>query len=156
MIIAPQITFHNLEPSPEIEAIVLREAGRLERYFSRITSCRVMIEGPGRRHGMYRIRIDMGVPGQELVVEHNPTLHQTLQAAEALKKTKASEPNRQRRDVGLAIHEAFHEARRRLQDYARRMRGETKRHENALVGSVEETGAAPMNPPVRQRRAKTS
>ncbi|HVV44416.1 MAG TPA: HPF/RaiA family ribosome-associated protein [Bryobacteraceae bacterium] len=156
MIIAPQITFHNMEPSAEIEAMVLREAARLERYFSRITSCRVMVEGPGRRHGMFRIRIDMGVPGQELVIEHNPTLHGALQAAEAEKKTKAAEPNRQRRDVRLAIHEAFHEARRRLQDYARRMRGQTKQHESTLVGSAEETGVAPLNPPVRQRRGTVS
>lgn len=136
MIIAPQITFHNMEPSSEIEAMVLKEASQLERYFSRITSCRVLIEGPGRQHGTYRIRIDMCVPGEELVVEHNPTLHQTLQAAEATKKTKASEPNRQRRDVRLAIHEAFHEVRRRLQDYVRRMRGQTKQHEGLSSGTV--------------------
>lgn len=138
MTLAPQITFRNMESSPKLEAAVLREASQLDRFFPRIMSCRVAIEGPRREEfgGLYRVRIDLGVPGEELVVEQNPTLHKTLQTREAMHKTKEDEPHRERRDPQRAIHEAFHEMRRRLQDYARRKRGDTKQHEARSVGNV--------------------
>lgn len=138
MTLAPQIAFRNMEASPKLEEAVLREASRLERFFPRIMSCRVAIEGPRREEfgGLYRVRIDLGVPGEELLVEHNPTLHETLRAEEAVHKTKEDEPHRERRDPQRAVHEAFHEMRRRLQDYARRMRGDTKQHERLPVGHV--------------------
>jgi len=79
-----------METAPELEAAVLKEAGGLDRFFNRIMSCRVVIEGPRRQEygGLYNVRIDLGVPGEELVVEHNPTLHTGLQATEAMRKTK--------------------------------------------------------------------
>jgi len=138
MTLAPQITFRNMESSPKLEEAVLKEASRLDRFFPRIMSCRVAIEGPRREEfgGLYRVRIDLGVPGEELVVEQNPTLHKTLQGREAMRKTKEDEPHRERRDPQRAIHEAFHEMRRRLQDYVRRMRGDTKQHEGLPLGTV--------------------
>ena len=138
MTLAPQITFRNMDTAPEIEAAVLKEAGGLERFFPRIMSCRVAIEGPRRQEygGLFNIRIDLGVPGEELVVERNPSLHTTLQNVEATGKTKESEPRRERRDELRAIHEAFHEMRRRLQDYARRMRGPMKQRARLPVGKV--------------------
>jgi cold shock CspA family protein len=138
MALAPQITFRNMESSSRLEEAVLREATRLERFFPRTVSCRVAIEGPPRAEfgGLYRVRIELGVPGEELVVEHIRTLHKTLRAEEAVHVTKGSEPDRGRRDAQLAVREAFHEMRRRLQDYARRMRGDTKRHERWPKGHV--------------------
>ena len=138
MTVAPQVTFRNMETAPELEAAVQKEASGLDRFFKRIVSCRVVIEGPRREEygGLYKVRIDLGVPGEELVVEHNPTLHSGLQELEATRKTKQSEPHRERRDARLAIHEAFHEMRRRLQDYARRMRGQTKVHGGLALGKV--------------------
>jgi cold shock CspA family protein len=138
MRLAPQITFLNMDTASELEAAVLKEAGGLERFFPRIMSCRVAIEGPRRQEygGLFNIRIDLGVPGEELVVEHNPSLHTTLRNVEAVRTTKESEPRRERRDARRAIHEAFHEMRRRLQDYAHRIRGETKQHERLPVGKV--------------------
>jgi len=133
-----QIAFRNMDTAPELEAAVQKEASGLDRFFNRIMSCRVVIEGPRRQEygGLYNIRIDLGVPGEELVVEHNPTLHTGLQGLEAMRKTKQSEPHRERRDARRAIHEAFKEMRRQLQDYARRMRGQAKQHEGMLVGTV--------------------
>src|SRR5271165_523556 len=134
----PQITFHNMDSVPELEEAVRKESTGLARFFNRIVSCRVVIEGPPRQEygGLYNIRIDLGVPGEELVVEHNPTLHTDLQELEAMRETKQFEPNRERRDVHRAIHEAFREMRRQLKDYARRMRGETKQHEGLSPGTV--------------------
>lgn len=138
MTLAPQIAFRNMNAVPELEAAVQKEAIGLDRYFDRIVNCRVVIEGPRRQEygGLYNIRVNLGVPGDELVVEHNPTLHSRLKESETARKTRQSEPNRERRDARRAIHEAFQEMRRQLQDYARRMRGDTKQHESLLSGTV--------------------
>ncbi|HVY91103.1 MAG TPA: HPF/RaiA family ribosome-associated protein [Bryobacteraceae bacterium] len=138
MTLAPQITFRNMESSSKMEDAVLKEAARLERFFPRITSCRVAIERPRQEKfgGMYHVRIDVGVPGEKLLVEHNPSQHQTLQSKEAMHQTRQEEPHRELRDPQRAIHEAFHEMRRRLQDYARRIRGDTKQHEAITAGRV--------------------
>jgi cold shock CspA family protein len=137
MTLAPQITFRNMETAPALEAAVLKEAGGLERFFPRIMSCRVAIEGPKRQEGgLFNIRIDLGLPGEELVVERNPSLHTVLQNLETLRKTKGSEPGRERRCPRRAIHAAFHEMRRQLQDYARRMRGPMKQRERLPVRKV--------------------
>lgn len=138
MTLPPQITTRNIEPGTNLEADILKEISVLERFFKRIMSCRVMIEGPrGRRYGgLYKVRIDLGVPNEELVVEHSPSLHATLKDVEAPSKTKQSEPNRIHRDVHRAIHDAFQEMRRRLQDYVRRMRGQTKQHDLQMQAKV--------------------
>ena len=130
MTLAPQITFRNMEPIPDLEASVLKEITGLERFFKGIMSCRITVEGPrGRRYGgLFHVRIDLGVPNEELVVEHAPSLHGTLQDAKAIRKTKQAEPRREHRDARRAVHDAFREMRRRLQDYVRRVRGQTKQH----------------------------
>jgi cold shock CspA family protein len=134
----PQITFRNMEPVPILEAGILKEISILERFFQRIMNCRVVIEGPrGRRYGgLYKVRIDLRVPNEELVVENSPSLHGALKDVEAPSKTKQSEPNRIHRDVRRAIHDAFQEMRRRLQDYVRRMRGQTKQHDLKIQAKV--------------------
>jgi len=134
----PQITFRNMEPVPILEEGILKEISVLERFFQRIMNCRVVIEGPrGRRYGgLYKVRIDLKVPNEELVVENSPSLHGALKDVEAPSKTKQSEPNRIHRDVRRAIHDAFQEMRRRLQDYVRRMRGQTKQHDVKIQAKV--------------------
>jgi hypothetical protein len=70
-----QLTFRGIAPSEPIETYVRTGAGKLERFCDRITGCHVMIESPHRhkRHGHhYRIRIDLVVPGDELVVKRDP------------------------------------------------------------------------------------
>jgi len=118
MTFKPQVTFRNMEKVPELEATVWKEAGGLDRFFDRITSCHVAIEQPRRQEagGLYHVRVSLGVPGGELVVDRDPTLH----------------------NAGRAVREAFRDMRRQLQDYAQRMRGDTKRHEGALLGTVTE------------------
>ncbi|MGA2712558.1 MAG: hypothetical protein ABSG41_05575 [Bryobacteraceae bacterium] len=116
MTLAPQITFRNMDSARARGGRPEGSRRVLERFSPRIMSCRVVIEGPRRQDfgGLFNIRIDLGVPGEELVVEHDPSLHTTLQNVEATRKTKVSEPRRERRDARRAIHEAFHEMRRRL------------------------------------------
>jgi cold shock CspA family protein/ribosome-associated translation inhibitor RaiA len=116
-----QITFRNMDPSPAIEANVREHAGRLERFFDRTMSCRVAIEAPHRQHRkgrLYKIHIDLKVPGGELAVSHEgPQDH-------------AHE------DISVAIRDAFNAVSRRLQDHARKVRGDVKRHESPMHGKV--------------------
>jgi len=109
-----QITFRGIDPSDAIETRVRELAARLGRYHERITSCRVMIETPHRNKGhgkLYHVRIDITVPGAEIVVGREP---QAKHAHE---------------DAYVALRDAFEAARRRLQDRARRMRGKVKSRE---------------------------
>ena len=116
-----QITFRNMDPSPAVEADVLRRAALLDRYHPRIQSCRAVIEAPHRhrRKGSpYRVRIDLVVPGAELVVGRDPPKH----AAHA--------------DVFVAVRDAFRAARRELMDDARKARGDVKTHDEPALGQV--------------------
>jgi cold shock CspA family protein/ribosome-associated translation inhibitor RaiA len=137
MTLPPQITYRNMEPEPRLEEAVLKEAARLERFFDRIMSCRVMIQGPKRQQrNLYSVRIDLGVPNEDLIIEHHPSLHGTLQDLKGPRKSKKTDLERSHRDAVRAIRDAFAEMRRRLQDYVRRMRGRTKQHEPRIVAKV--------------------
>ena len=116
-----QITFHQLPPSPALEADVRRSVDELEKFFDRIISCRVSIEAPHRHHHLgrlYRVCVEIGVPGEHIVVRRSPDEH----AAHF--------------DPHVAVRDAFREARRQLEDYARRMRGAVKAHVRPLHGRV--------------------
>ena len=101
------ISFHNLDRSEAIDACVRAEAGKLDKFFDRITACRVALEAPHRRQHkskLYRVRVDLVVPGAELTATRNPSAY----GAHA--------------DIHVAVRNAFHAARRQLQDHARRRR----------------------------------
>ncbi|MGB1547306.1 MAG: HPF/RaiA family ribosome-associated protein, partial [Alphaproteobacteria bacterium] len=61
-----QISFRNMDPSEAVEANVREKAEKLERFFDRITSCRVVIEAPHRHHHkgkLYNVLTPAGDPG---------------------------------------------------------------------------------------------
>jgi ribosomal subunit interface protein len=116
-----QISFRNMDRSEAVEAKVRERAEKLEKYFGHLTSCRVVVEAPERRQHkgkLYHVRIELGVPGKELVVNRHP------------KDKHAHE------DVYVAVRDAFNSARRRLQDRARRLEGQVKAHDVPLHGKV--------------------
>jgi cold shock CspA family protein len=111
-----QITFHDLEHSDAVEAHLREKAEKLGRFSEDIMSCRVTVEMPRRhmhRGKLFNIRIDLSVKGDELVIDRNVS-----------------------RDINIAIREAFDNARRLLEDYSRRRRGDVKVHEVAHAGVV--------------------
>jgi ribosome-associated translation inhibitor RaiA len=66
MILPVQITFRNMTPSDAVAARVQEEAGRLDEFYRRITSSRVIVEIPHRHHTLgeqFHVRIELGVPG---------------------------------------------------------------------------------------------
>lgn len=104
-----QITVLNVPRSAALEARVISMAEKLEQFHSRIVSCRVGIEELRRhrsRGRLYHVRIDLRVPGREIVANH-----------------------RHGKDPYLALRDAFLSLRRQLEDVARVKRGDVKRHE---------------------------
>jgi len=127
-----------MDPSPAAEARIREEAEKLDRYFDRITSCRVVVEAPHHHHQRgreFRISIDIGVPGSEIVVKHEPSLHATLAQSEAGEWEKHLETRPDHKDIYVSIRDAFAAARRQLEDYARRLRGDVKHHESTELTS---------------------
>ncbi|HSM87595.1 MAG TPA: HPF/RaiA family ribosome-associated protein [Candidatus Limnocylindrales bacterium] len=127
-----QITFRDGTPPPVAEIWVRSEAAKLNRFYSRIMACRVAVENPHRHHKEgtpYHVRIDLTVPGGEIVVKHEPSLRSKARQAgepEIRKRLEARTPHKYLRQ---AIDDAFKAAGRRLQDYARRQRGDVKQRE---------------------------
>jgi cold shock CspA family protein/ribosome-associated translation inhibitor RaiA len=129
MQLTPTITFRGIDPSETLEGEIRTRIDKLETYYQPIMGCRVLIELAERHHeagNRYHVRIDLTVPGEEIVVAHDPGLHATAQDLHAGKVARKDESDPERRHVRVAVHEAFDIARRRLQDYARRQRGTVK------------------------------
>lgn len=122
MTFEPQITFRNMSAMTELEEAVVKEVEGLERFFPRIVGCHVTIAAPGRREhsGLFSIQIDLAVPGEKLIVKHSPDLRLTRHNSATAEG--APETPGDTREAMLALHQAFHETRRRLQDYVRRLR----------------------------------
>jgi ribosomal subunit interface protein len=111
-----QITFHGVAQSDALKQYVRKRFAKLDALTTRVIACRVALEQPHRhaQHGrQYRVRIDVTVPGGEVVVEHTPVRDHSYE------------------DAYAAVDAAFQDASRRLHDYLRRRRGDVKHHENA-------------------------
>jgi ribosomal subunit interface protein len=101
--------------SPALEAELRKRAAKLERYYDRITSCRIAVERPSNHHnegGPYRVRVDVTVPGSELVA------------------------NKEADDLNAAIRDAFQAAERQVEEFSRRRRGEVKTPVGPPTGRV--------------------
>jgi ribosome-associated translation inhibitor RaiA len=102
-----RIAVRNIELSPEAEADLRERISGLSRYYERITSCVVTIDVPQRRRRSdalkYRIRLEIVLPGGEIVINRQPSA-----------------------ELRTAVQDAFSAARRRLQAYAQRQSGLAK------------------------------
>jgi ribosome-associated translation inhibitor RaiA len=104
MIIPVQITFRNIVSTPEIEEKIRARAQKLERFYTPITSCRVLVEAPvchREKGNPFHIRIDLTVPEDEIVVKRAPTLHAREQdvADERRRKQMEIRPERKHLEV---------------------------------------------------------
>jgi len=126
MQLKPAITLRGVRRTDALENEILVRLSRLERYCPRITGGRVMVQLVDRHHesgNRHHVRIELTVPGEQIVVSHETGLHATAKAMETEALTKAAEPDPERKHVRVAIRDAFDVVRRRLQDYVRRQRG---------------------------------
>jgi cold shock CspA family protein/ribosome-associated translation inhibitor RaiA len=117
-----QLTFEDIGHSDFIESRIREEAGKLEQFYDRITSMRVVVARPQHRHhkgDIYQIRIHMTVPGAaDIAISREPAATGAHQ------------------DVQVTIRDAFKSARRRLQDLARKRQGHVKTHEAPPHGTI--------------------
>ncbi len=103
------IAFRNIPRSEALEARIREKAARLEALDPRITGCHVTVEelDRHRRQGkQFCIRLDVHVPGREIVVDRE-----------------------HREDIYVALRDAFDAAARKLEDAVRIRRGDVKSHQ---------------------------
>lgn len=117
-----QIEFEGVLATPEIQASIDKHIAELESRFGRLTAGRIVVRGPGERHrtgGPYQVTVRLALPdGREVSVGRTPKQDERYA------------------DLTFAVDNAFKRARRRLQDQAQLMRGQTKQHENQPIGTV--------------------
>ena len=106
------VLFHGIERSAAVEDHVREKLAKLLHLHPEITACRVAITLPHhhQQHGKrFDVRIDLTVPGKELVV------------------------NRERgdEDMYIALRDAFDAVKRQLDDHARVQRDKVWHHATA-------------------------
>ena len=102
-----RITMRDMATSEAVEEHVRQHADKLDKLCSRLTACHVTIETPHRHktHGNhFRVRIDLAVPGGELVVARD------------------RDESREHENAYAAVDAAFRDAERLLTSHARKKR----------------------------------
>lgn len=122
-----EIKFHKLDRSDAVEAKVRERVARLERFHPKITSCHVYIEAahrtPQHKSIDYDVRIEVRVPGTELMVSGKPG------------------DNNAHGDVYIAVRDAFAAMERQLKRVRSEAVGTVKTHAAPLQGTVQELHA---------------
>ena len=109
-----EIHFVEMPGSEAIETKIRERAEHLSRFSGDILKCQVWIDAPHGHHRkgrLYGVRIRLTVPGEEILVQSQPTED----------------------DVYVSIREAFAAARRKVEDSERRRRGKIKAHPRAYA-----------------------
>lgn len=116
-----QIRYRHLDPSEALDQRIREEAAKLEQFSDRIIACRVTVEQPHHHHWKgrhFRVRIELSIPGAELVVGRDPAEHANHD------------------DPLIAINDSFRALARKLEDAVRKSRHKVKRHQEASTGVV--------------------
>lgn len=125
-----EIAFHNIDSSEWAEQEIRSRVAKLEQIYDRLITCRVRVDQRAKNsHGTIPpvVRIEIGLPGKDIVVSHEPDYLQR----------KFQSP-----DLHTAINEAFRIAEDRLVEFKNLRQGRTKapHHdgENQFLGQVAE------------------
>jgi ribosomal subunit interface protein len=113
-----QIILRDIAQSEAVETAIREKVDKLDHFYPHIMSCRVTVEMPGKHKNQgkdFAIRIDITVPGSEIVVnkEHGE-------------------------DIYVVLRDAFDAAKRQLEDYGRKQRGDVKSHALPATPVIEE------------------
>lgn len=111
-----QITYRGFVPTEAIASYIRARAAKLETFSKEIVRCHVTLDTPHRhkRHGYHhRVRIDLALPGTDLVVARDP------------------EQRRDNEDLYASIDAAFDDARRMVRSHTAARRDERIRSANA-------------------------
>ncbi len=116
-----QITIRGIDQSEALETHIRDKAKKLDEFFDRIMSCRIVVDVPHKHHHQgkqFNVRIDIGVPGSEIVVNRDHA-----------------------EDVYVALRDAFDAAKRQLEDYARKLHGNVKTHKPRRTSESDNTAS---------------
>lgn len=117
-----EVDFQNMQATHELQERVRQHVDELESRFGRITAGRVVVKGPGGHHrtgGLHEVRVHLSLPdGREVNVD------------------RINQGDERYADLHFAINDTFKQARRQLQDEARKLQGKVKRHEPEPHGTV--------------------
>ncbi len=111
-----EISARNVNVSAATEELIREKTEKLDKLYDKIIGCRVTVDIPHRsqRSGiLYNVRIDISVPGREIVVRREPD-----------------------EDLHAAVLGSFDIAQRRLKEFSEKQRGEVKYHEERPVARV--------------------
>jgi ribosomal subunit interface protein len=136
LILPIQITWRDIPQSDAVESVIREKADKLDKFFDKIISCRVLVESSHKRHhhgNLYRIRIELEVPGGQVVV------------------TRDAGDKHAHEDIYVTLRDSFNAARRQLQDYADVRRGHVKHHNNRRVPTDEESEAQVTGEPAEAK-----
>lgn len=106
-----EVSFREVDKTPDLEELIRKKAAKLEKVSRDLVSCRVSVEQPQKNQrtgNPFRVRIDLGVPGQEMVVVRESSkgdMHDSLHKV---------------------LNTAFNVALRQLKDRKERVQGEVK------------------------------
>jgi cold shock CspA family protein/ribosome-associated translation inhibitor RaiA len=117
-----QIVFRDVSPYEELlDKEIRRWADNLGKHYSRIVSCRVAVEKSFNRHrqgNLYKATVRVKVPNKMIVVSREHPLHHSNE------------------DIYVAVHHAFQEAARQLEEYAHVKKWDVKDHDELPHGVV--------------------
>jgi ribosomal subunit interface protein len=111
-----QITFRDIEPSLAVEQKIREKVEKFDTFYNHITSCKVVVEQVQKHQHqgkLHNISIYVNVPGKELTVSKHPN-----------------------ENLYIAIQQATDNMRQQLDEYRRRLYGDTKDHGERLSGTV--------------------
>ena len=101
---AIEISYTDFPATESLNQIINDKIETLEKVYSRISHCKVVVSSPHRHHKnkIYHVQIQLSVPGADLVVN------------------REAEKNQAHTDVYIAIRDAFKAARKQLVSYLQR------------------------------------
>jgi ribosomal subunit interface protein len=115
-----QITTRDIPHSEALDDHIRQKVAKLETLYPSIMGCRVVVEVPHKHKQQgrqFNVRLDITVPGGELVVNREAD-----------------------GDVYVALRDAFDAAKRQIEDYGRRQRGDVKKHVSAVPAGQQAGG----------------
>lgn len=117
-----EIAFQDMEASEALEARIRDRAQRLQRFFDRINSCRVIVSTPhGSSQGgrqAFHVTVDVTVPGRELAVSRDPGAQD------------------RHYDPHVAVRDAFDAMEKQLESFKEKKKGEVKTLNAPLQGKI--------------------
>ena len=109
-----EISFHNIDHSSAVESKIRERIEGLQKYFSPIIRCHVVVEERHRHHNSgnsYQVHIEVNVPGHEIVANRLQDANHTYQ------------------DIFVSVRDAFDSIEKKLMALSDRKKGKVKHHE---------------------------